>query len=94
MGSFDSICAASTKRARLRFKGLKARRISQGAAYSVVGGITLLHHENIIGFQTSEEDLMVEALPYVVGRDASMVLPVMKGSRRYYIYKRNSVIVT
>jgi hypothetical protein len=48
-----------------------------------VGGI-ILHHENIICFPTSEEDLMVEALPYVVGQDASMVLLVMKGSQQYW----------
>jgi hypothetical protein len=69
-----------TKRARRGFSGWSSAHI--GVPHSQVGGITT-HHATMEGFQQTTEALLVEKLPYVVGRDASTVLSVMEVSRRY-----------
>jgi hypothetical protein len=69
-----------TKRARRGFSGWSSAHI--GVPHSQVGGITS-HHATMEGFQQTTEALLVEKLPYVVGRDASTVLSVMEVSQRY-----------
>jgi hypothetical protein len=79
-----------TKRARQGFTGWPLAQI--GVPHSKVGGISA-HHATMEGFQKTTEALLVEKLPYVVGRDASTVLSVMEGGQRYRRAPRDRTVL-
>ena len=60
--------------------------------HSLVGGITA-HRATIQALHQFDELINARKLPYVVGRDASMVLLVMEGSRRYRRVPPNGTVL-